>query len=241
MGNWLEGLQYKQDGTLSATIENIRLILENDPQLSKTVGYNEFAHRDVLLRDLYWRGMDKGVYWTDTDDTSLSHYLERVYGLNHVGQTMDALSVVTEQNRHNPIKDYLEPLVWDGIERLDTMLVDFFGAEDNPYTRAVTRKALTAAVARIFEPGCKSDYMLLLVGAQGLGKSYVINRLGGQWYSDSLTTVVGKEAYEQLQGVWLVEMGELSAAKKADIEALKHFISKQEDIFRSASPIGGFL
>jgi len=132
------------------------------------------------------------------------------------------------------VKEYLNSLVWDGVKRLDTLLVDFFNAEDSEYTRAVTRKAFTAAVARIFTPGCKFDFMLLLVGKQGLGKSYFLKMMGGKWFSDSLTTVVGKEAYEQLQGVWLIEVGELSAAKKADIDALKHFISKQEDIFREA-------
>ena len=120
------------------------------------------------------------------------------------------------------------------LERLDTLLIDYLGAKDNEYTRAVTRKTLAAGVERIFNPGCKFDYMLLLVGDQGIGKSYLIKRLGGRWFSDSLTTVIGKEAYEQLQGTWLVEMGELSVARKADIEALKHFISKQEDIFREA-------
>lgn len=231
---WEEGLQYKKDGTLAVTIDNIKLILQNDPKLSGIVGYNEFSHRNELLKDLNWRGMDKGICWTDSDDAALRHYIERIYGISHVGKTMDALSVVSEQKRHNPVKEYLANLVWDGIERLDTLLIDYLGAADCQYTRAVTRKALTAAVARIFEPGCKFDYMLLLVGEQGLGKSYLIKKLGCKWFSDSLTTVIGREAYEQLQSVWLVEMGELSAAKKADIEALKHFISKQEDIFREA-------
>lgn len=231
---WAERLEYKKDGTLKATIDNIRLIIEHDPQLCETVGNNEFAHRNELLRDLPWRSMDKGAYWSDADDAALRHYLERAYDISHVGKTMDAFSVIVEQNQHHPVKEYLNSLVWDGIKRLDTLLIDYFEAEDNTYTRAVTRKTLSAAVARIFHPGCKFDYMLLLVGEQGLGKSYLINRLGGKWFSDSLTTVVGKEAYEQLQGVWIVEMGELSAAKKADIEALKHFISKQEDIFREA-------
>ncbi len=232
--NWTERLEYKKDGTLKATIDNIRLIMENDPQICGTVGHNEFAHRNELLKSLPWRDMNQGFYWSDADDAALRHYLERVYGLNHVGKTMDAFSVIVEQNRYNPVKDYLSGLVWDGIERLDTLLIDYFSSSDTEYTRAVTRKTMCAAVARIFNPGCKFDYMLLLIGKQGLGKSYFMKKLGGKWYSDSLTTVVGKEAYEQLQGAWILEMGELSAAKKADIDALKHFISKQEDIFREA-------
>ncbi len=231
---WAKQLEYKKDGTLKATIDNIRLILDHDPQLVKTVGNNVFAHRNELLRDLPWRGRDKGAFWSDADDAALRHYLERVYDISHTSKTMDAMSVIVEQNRFNPVKEYLTSLVWDGVQRLDTMFIDYFCAEDNEYTRAVTRKAFTAAVARVLNPGCKFDYMLLMIGKQGLGKSYFLKRLGGKWYSDSLTTVTGKEAYEQLQGVWIIEMGELSAAKKADIDALKHFISKQEDIFREA-------
>jgi len=232
--DWAKQLEYKKDGTLKATIDNIRLIMEHDPQLCKTVGHNVFAHRYELLRDLHWRGIDKGAYWSDTDDAALRHYLERVYDISHTGKTMDAMSVIVEQNRFHPVKEYLDGLVWDGIERLDTLLINYFGAEDHEYTRAVTRKTMCAAVARILSPGCKFDFMLLLIGKQGLGKSYYLKKMGGKWFSDSLTTVVGKEAYEQLQGAWILEMGELSAAKKADINALKHFISKQEDIFREA-------
>jgi len=232
--DWAKNLEYKTDGTLKATIDNIRLIMENDPKLSKTIGYNQFASRIELLRDLPWRSMDGNSYWLDSDDAALRHYLERFYGISHTGKTMDALSVIVEQNKFNPVKEYLNGLTWDGTKRLDTLFIDYFGAEDHEYTRAATRKMMCAAVARIFNPGCKFDYMLLMIGKQSLGKSYFIKMLGGKWYSDSLASVTGKEAYEQLQGVWLIEMGELSAAKKADVDALKHFITKQEDIFRAA-------
>jgi predicted P-loop ATPase len=232
--DWAKNLEYKTDGTLKATIDNIRLIMENDPNLSKTIGYNQFASRIELLRDLPWRVMDGNSYWMDSDDAALRHYLERFYGISHTGKTMDALSVIVEQNKFNPVKEYLNGLTWDGTKRLDTLFIDYFGAEDHEYTRAATRKMMCAAVARIYSPGCKFDYMLLMIGKQSLGKSYFIKMLGGKWYSDSLASVTGKEAYEQLQGVWLIEMGELSAAKKADVDALKHFITKQEDIFRSA-------
>jgi predicted P-loop ATPase len=232
--DWAKNLEYKTDGTLKATIDNIRLIMENDPNLSKTIGYNQFASRIELLRDLPWRSMEENTYWLDSDDAALRHYLEKYYGISHTGKTMDALSVIVEQNKFNPVKEYLNGLTWDGTKRLDTLFIDYFGAEDHEYTRAATRKMMCAAVARIYNPGCKFDYMLLMIGKQSLGKSYFIKMLGGKWYSDSLASVTGKEAYEQLQGVWLIEMGELSAAKKADVDALKHFITKQEDIFRSA-------
>ncbi|WP_243450432.1 virulence-associated E family protein [Desulfosporosinus sp. Sb-LF] len=232
--DWARGLEYQKDGALKATIDNIRLIMEHDPKLSKAVGYNQFASRNELLRDLPWRSMAGNSYWTDSDDSALRHYLEKFYGISHTSKTMDALSVIVEHNKFNPVKDYLLSLEWDGVPRLDTLFIDYFGSEDNEYTRAVTRKMMCAAVARIFTPGCKFDYMLVMIGKQGLGKSYFMKKLGGKWYSDSLMSVTGKEAYEQLQGVWIIEMGELSAAKKADVDALKHFITKQEDIFRAA-------
>jgi predicted P-loop ATPase len=231
---WAERLEYQKNGTLKATIDNVRLVMENNPDLAGAIGYNEFSHRHELLKDLPWREKSTGNLWTDKDDAALRHYMERVYDISNSGKIMDALIISAEQHRFHPVKDYLNSLAWDGVIRVDTLLIDFFGAEDSEYTRAVTRKTMAAAVSRIFNPGCKFDFMLLLVGKQGLGKSYFLKKLGGEWFSDSLTTVVGKEAYEQLQGVWIIEVGELYATKKADQNAQKHFISKQVDIFREA-------
>ncbi len=114
------------------------------------------------------------------------------------------------------------------------MLIEYLGAVDNVYVRAVTRKIIVAAVARVFMPGTKFDNVLVLVGPQGIGKSYLIKRLGKQWHSDSVITVKGKEAFEQLQGAWIIELAELTATRKAEAEAVKHFISKQEDAYRPA-------
>ena len=117
---------------------------------------------------------------------------------------------------------------------METLLVDYLGAEDSPYTRAVTRKTLVAAVARIYRPGCKFDHMLTLRGRQGIGKSALIAKLGGEWFSDSFVTMQGKDAYEQLQGPWIVEVGELAGMRKAEAETIKLYISKQVDRFRPA-------
>jgi predicted P-loop ATPase len=117
---------------------------------------------------------------------------------------------------------------------VETLLIDYLGAEDNAYTRAVTRKALAAAVARIYRPGCKFDYMLTIRGRQGLGKSALIAKLGGEWFSDTFSTMQGKEAYEQVLGVWIMEVGELAGMRKAEAETIKLYISKQTDRFRPA-------
>lgn len=146
---------------------------------------------------------------------------------------MDAVSSVARANTIHPVRDFLKSLEWDGVERLDTLLVDYLGAEDCPYTRAVTRKAFTASVARIMRPGCKFDYVLTLAGPQGRGKSTLINKMSCGWYTDSLAGIGTKEAYEGIQGFWLVELGELAAMKKTEIEVTKNFISKQVDSYRA--------
>ena len=143
---------------------------------------------------------------------------------------------LTTNRRHHPIKDYLERLQWDGRERLDTILIDYLGAEDCRYTRMVTRKTLAAAVARVYEPGIKFDHVLVLCGMQGIGKSTLFSLLGKQWYSDgmSIADMKDKTACEKLQGVWIMELGELAGIRKVDVETVKSFISRQNDLFRPA-------
>lgn len=234
---WLKLLEVDKKGNYRSTIGNIVLILENDPYLKGKIALNEFSHRTMIRRTLPWHKLKnkaEGDPWKDSDDAALRHYIEKVYEITTPTKINDALLIVEEKNRYHPIREYLQGLVWDGVSRVDTLLVDYLGAEDSLYTRAVTRKAIVAAVARVFVPGIKFDYMLVLVGRQGIGKSHIVSLLGQSWYSDSLNTVQGKEAYEQLQDAWLIEMAELSATKKAEAEAVKHFISKREDIYRVA-------
>ncbi|MCL5290558.1 MAG: virulence-associated E family protein, partial [Firmicutes bacterium] len=235
---WLKILAIGRNGDIKPTINNLLTILEKDPHLAGKIKHNDFSHRAVILKSVPWRKVKSeqdGELWRDSDDAGLRHYIETVYGINAPGKISDAVAVLLERQRFHPIRDYLNNLPeWDGIPRLEKLLIDYLGAEDSAYTRAVTRKTLVAAVARVMRPGCKFDNMLVQVGPQGLGKSQSISRLGGRWYSDSLNTVQGKEAYEQLQGAWIIEMGELTATRRADVEAIKHFISKQEDIFRVA-------
>lgn len=233
--SWLRELdRHQKTGKILSTRNNALLVLENDSNLKGRIVYNEFSHRPTIIDELPWENAKAGDLWGDEDEAALFHYLENVYDIDSPGKVRDAIGVVMKRHRYHPVRDYLKDLEWDGVKRLDTLLVDYLGAEDSDYVRAVTRKALTAAVARIMVPGIKFDYMLTLYGPQGIGKSLILNKLSGEWFSDSLSTVQGKEAYEQLQGVWLIEMGELTATRKADTEAIKHFLSKREDIFRVA-------
>lgn len=235
--SWLVELETDKRGAYKSTIGNVLLILENDPYLAGKIAHNEFSHRTMIRGNLPWHKLNnipEGDPWKDCDDAGLRHYIESIYEITAPAKISDALLITEEKHKYHPIRDYLDSLSWDGVPRVDTVFIDYLGAEDCTYVKEVTRKSIVASVTRIFEPGIKFDYMLVLVGKQGIGKSHIISLLGQSWYSDSLNTVLGKEAYEQLQDAWLIEMAELSATKKAEAEAVKHFISKREDIYRVA-------
>lgn len=232
--NWTDKLKMTDKGVLVQSIENAVTVLSNDPDLVGCIALNELQNNIVAVKRLPWRDVGRESPWVDADDAQLRLYLEQLYGLTSKDRIFDAVNVVAQANRFHPIRDYLAGCSWDGVPRVDTLLVDYLGADDTEYTRAVTRKTLVAAVARIYNPGCKFDYMLTLQGRQGLGKSAIIAKLGGPWYSDTLTTVTGKEAYEQLVGVWIMEVGELAGMRIAESNAVKQFISKASDRYRPA-------
>ena len=232
--DWTKKLKLTEKGAIASCIENVVVILNGDPSLTGRVAFDQMANNIVALDRLPWRSVTGSSQWVDSDDAALRYYLEKKYGVTGKDKIFDAVNVVALQNAFHPVKDYLEGCEWDGVKRVETLLVDYMGADDSEYTRTVTRKVMAAAVARIFRPGCKFDHMLTLRGAQGLGKSSFIGLLGGQWFSDTLTTVQGKEALEQIQGVWIMEVGELAGMRKAEVEAIKLFLSKRSDRFRPA-------
>lgn len=231
---WQTRLKFTEKGTIASTIENVVVILNGDPELAGRLALDEMANDIVVRSSLPWRKVAESSQWVDSDDAALRYYLERRYGFTGKDKVFDGVNVVALQNAFHPVKDFLESCHWDGIKRVETLLVDYMGAEDTEYTRTVTRKVMAAAVTRIYRPGCKFDYMLTLRGAQGLGKSSFIGLLGGKWFSDTLTTVQGKEALEQIQGVWIMEVGELAGMRKAEVESIKLFLSKRSDRFRPA-------
>lgn len=232
--DWRSKLAVTDKGVIAQTIDNVVIILTHDPKLAGRLALNEMEHNILTLSSLPWDKSKGPRQWNDADDAALRYYLERTYGLSGKDRIFDAVNVVAGQNAFHPVREYLDSCAWDGVPRVETLLVDYLGAEDNAYTRAVTRKTMVAAVARIYRPGCKFDYMLTLRGRQGLGKSAIIAKLGGKWFSDSFTTLQGKDAYEQVLGVWIMEVGELAGMRKAEAETIKLYISKQVDRFRPA-------
>lgn len=136
------------------------------------------------------------------------------------------------RNSYNPITEYLKALQWDGEKRLETLFIAYLGAQNNEYVRQATKITFTACVKRIMEPGCKHDTVLVLVGDQGIGKSYILSKLGMDWYNESLQSCKGDEAFIKISSSWIVELSELTALKHADAESIKAFISAKEDVYR---------
>ena len=234
--DWMGLLELDKKGEIKPTTDNIVIIMQHDPALKNSIGGDDlFLQKPVKTGKLPWWDYNaNNPGWDDSDDAGLRYYLEKCYHVVAKGKVDDAIAFVHGQNSFHPVRDYLAGLKWDGKERLDTIFIDYLGAEDNHYNRAVARKIFTAAVARVYDPGCKMDYMPVLVGKQGIGKSHLLSVMGGEWFSDSITSIQGKEGYEALQGSWIVEWAELSAAKKSDIESMKQFISKRDDRYRKA-------
>lgn len=232
---WIGTLDMDKKGNYYSTIDNIIIILNNDPRLKTRFCFNVFDMREEVCDNLPWRKLTPFTKaLTDRDLSCLKHYIEKHYSFQVGAKIEDALNIIFEHHQRHPVKEYLGALKWDGIRRVDTLLIDYLGAADTAYTRAITRKMLCAAISRIYEPGCKFDYMVTLIGGQGKKKSMLADKLGGKWFSDTFTTVQGKEAYEQLQGSWVIEVAELSALKKSEVEAVKHFIVKRIDKYRVA-------
>ncbi|WP_309479099.1 virulence-associated E family protein [Brevibacillus agri] len=231
--NWISKLQVSATtGMPAKTTDNVLIILEHDPMLKGRLAFDEFANRGLVLGPLPWDPRVDRRQWTDVDDAGLRHYLERTYGITGKERIFDAVALCAHKHTINDVRDWLTSLQWDGVKRLDTLLIDYLGAKDSVYTRAVSRKAIVAAVARAMTPGCKYDYMPILAGPQGLGKSTFLRLLGRRWYSDSLQTFEGKEASEMIQGVWINEIGELTGMSKSEANAVKQFLSRTEDIYR---------
>jgi predicted P-loop ATPase len=171
---------------------------------------------------------------TDQDITEIQEWLQ-LHGLPTVSwdTVYKAVELIGHENTFHPVKNYLEALVWDGTQRLEHWLTDYFGVEPTEYARAVGKMFLIGMVARIYQPGCQADYMLILEGPQGIRKSTACRILADKWFSDSMPeNVASKDAALHMRGKWLVEIPELHSFSKSEIPALKAFITRREDVYR---------
>ena len=233
--DWKDKLvRQKKSTQLENSLYNIKLIMQNDPYM-KNIVFNQLADGMEIKGEVPWA--HPGKFWRDADDAQLICYVDDNYGTFSARNYDIAVAKAVDDRSYHPIREYFAALPsWDGVARVDTLLIDYLGAADNAYTRAVSRKVLCAAYRRIKEPGIKFDYMPVLNGAQGIGKSTFIANLGMDWFSDSLTLsdMNDKTAAEKLQGYWIIEIGELAGMKKADLDKVKAFVSRVDDKYRAS-------
>lgn len=234
-GEWLKQLEYEPRSTvLKNSLKNLLLILNHDEKL-KDIVFNQLSDGMEIKGEVPWE--HPGRFWRDADDAQLISYIDLTYGTFSARNYDIAVAKVADDRSYHPIREFLSTLPeWDQVPRVDTLLVDYLGASDNAYVRAVTRKTLCGAIARVMEPGCKFDTMLVLNGPQGKGKSTLISKMCGEWFNDSLllNDTRDKTAAEKLQGYWILEIGELAGLKKTEIETLRGFLSRQNDIYRAS-------
>lgn len=242
-----ERLEVDKNGNLEKTLKNAQTILKYDPEIRDIFAYDLFSEAPVLKRTPSWRSFDikpesedcKNIQtyteMTDTDESYLRLYFEDKYGFDARAVLTDALNIVEHENAFHPVRDYLNSLTWDGVPRLATIFIDCFGVADSLYAREVGIKFFTGAVRRVFIPASKMDYIPVLVSEEGFGKSKFIRRMAKLWGSDTFYTFNGsKEAYEQLRGVWIMEIPELNGVQSRSTNSRKAFVTKGEDRYRSA-------
>lgn len=242
-----ERLEIDKNGNLTRSLRNAEAILNYDPELRGVFAYDLFSEMPVLKRTPSWRSFDirtesedcKNVQtydeMTDTDESYLRLYFEEKYNFDARAVLTDALNITEHKNAFHPVRDYLNSLVWDGVPRLEKIFVDCFGVEDSLYAREVGLKFFVGAVRRVFIPAAKMDYIPVLVSEEGLGKSKFVRRMAKLWGSDTFYTFNGsKEAYEQLRGVWIMEIPELNGVQSKSANGRKAFVTKGEDRYRSA-------
>lgn len=237
--DWQKKLEINtKTGECMPSIENAELILLNDPILKGCVAYDQFAEKPKILKNVPWRVGEtiitegKGTNWEDRDDSGLRGYLQKYWKFKSENDLRHAFVNVIHRNGFHPVRDYLKGLTWDGVERVETMFARHFGAEDTELSRAISRKWMAGAVARVMVPGIKFDNCLVLFGKQNLGKSGFADVLSKGWFNDSDIRIGDKDGYASLHGSWVIELAELASVKRVDVEAVKTFLSKRVDTYR---------
>ena len=235
--NWISKLSIGIDGAIENTSKNLEIILENDKNL-QGFAYNELSNRVEVIGRVPWDRPKDNRFWREADESQLRLYIDKKYIEFKERNFEVAFNSIVDNRRFHPVRDYLDSLPkWDGVKRVEEVFIKFLSADDNDYTRAITKKTFAACVARAYHPGTKFDSIPVLDGAQGIGKSTLIKYLAGEeFFSDnlSLTDMNDKTAAEKIQGNWLIEIGELSGMKKADIEKVKSFVSTTDDKYRAS-------
>ena len=231
--NWQEHLELDKKGNVKDTLDNLVSIIRRDKVL-QGIAYDCHSESITHRGALPWKQLKTG--WSDADDAALRGYLSKTYGLYSPNKTKDAMFAVAMERAFHPVKEFLDTLpAWDETERVETLFTQYLGAEDTSHTRAVTRKMLVAAVARVYEPGIKFNQIPIIVGPQGIGKSILLEKLGGAWFSNSFTITDMRDTCnaEKLRGCWIIELETFTNLRKADFERVKSFVNRTDDKYRT--------
>jgi predicted P-loop ATPase len=218
-GDWRDGLAKTEVGTARKNLFNACAALRNHPALTGKIVWDEFAGCTVVRGPLPWDRRTNRA-WSEVDDIKATEWLQsREVGIQvGSGIAREAVQAVSSENRFHPVLEYLEHLEWDGKDRLSGWLATYLGVASSPLSDAIGRKFLISAVARVVRPGCKVDHVLILVG--------------DAWFTDQIADLGTKDSCQDLRGVWVVELSELSAIRPGEVERVKAYISRQVDHYR---------
>ena len=238
---WMRNTLRDGQGKVLNNVANASIGLREAPELTGAFCYDEMLTTSVVMKTLPTvnpdaiEPVDEPRRVRDTDVVRVQEWLQH-QGLSRLGKdTMhDAVENVAKENSFHPVRQYLEGIAWDGDDRINSWLSTYLGVAPTAYSGRVGAMFLTAMVARVYEPGCKADYLLVAEGLQGVRKSTACRILGGKWFSDNLPDIAtsGKDVSQHLEGKWLIEISELSAMSKADTAALKSFVSRAVELYR---------
>ncbi|MEO5951567.1 MAG: virulence-associated E family protein [Chloroflexia bacterium] len=233
---WLSQCQ-RSNGKLQNNLANVLVGLRNDSLLSTAIAFNEMLGTTFLVKPLTIEFNQLNFTprpTMDHDVTRIQEYLQ-LAGLKGIGKdvTWQAIDARAMECKFHPLREHLAALSWDGVVRIDKWLSKYLGAESGPYASRIGEMFLISMVARVFEPGCKVDYMLVLEGPQGAGKSTACSILGREWFSDCMPEVTGgKDVSQHLAGKWLIEIAEMSAMNRAETSHLKAFVTRSSEQYR---------
>ena len=226
-------MEQNEKGKVYNTAANYKRVLQSDPLLQGAVRKNLLTERIDIVKPLGWYRDSPTL--TDVDVKYLLLYFEEHYGLTVEKKIIDAVTVVANENRYHPVCDFLNVLQWDGTERIRFCLHHFLGSDTDDYTYEALKLFLLGAISRAFQPGCKFEVMLCLVGGQGAGKSTFFRLLAvnDDWFSDDLKKLDDENVYRKMQGHWIIEMSEMIATANAkSIEEIKSFLSRQKETYK---------
>ena len=232
-GGWKDLLARSDSGALIAHMQNVELILANDPRWAGVISFSAFSSKIVKLRAAPYGGGTGD--WADIDDVRVMKWLAQHYNLRvKASHVIEAVSVVAHDHEFHPVRQYLKKLEWDRVPRLECWLTDVMGVRASAYSSKVGKRWMISAVARVMKPGCKADSVMILEGAQGAGKSTAMSILGGEWFMDTPFALGDKDGFQAIRGKWIVELGELDSFNKAESTKAKQFFSASTDTYRES-------